>query len=271
MAEKRVKKGAKAKSKSGFSTPVVILLNIASVVAVAVVLLAAAHYSLRIITRSSQRIEVPSFEGLSLDQARKVAKENRLQLYINDSLHLENKAKGSVLGQKPLAGVEVKPNRTIYVVINAFGDRLVKMPYVAGLSLRQAINTLETSTFGVEKLIYRQDIATNYILSQSYSDRNVERGSDMLARAGSGVVLTVGADMRKTPNVAVPQVVGRSLQAAKSLLWESGLNVGSVSYADGFDSGDSSKGVVVSQSRYENQRCFWGTAVDLTVGAPSKE
>ncbi len=252
--------------KKGMSTPLLVGLNIVAIVVVIAALLSFAHISLRWVTRSTQRVEVPNFNGLSLSEAQALAKKCDLKLFINDSIYMTDIAKGVVLDQQPSSGVEVKPDRTIYIVINAFGDRLVKMPYVAGLSLRQAINTLQASTFTIDRLVYKQDLATNYILSQSYQGREVNFDSDMLAKAGGAVTLSVGVDRLKEQYVQVPLLEGLTLARAKSLLWESGLNVGNVSYGDGVDKRDQVKAVVVRQSIVYGERASWGATINLTLG-----
>ena len=91
--------------------------------------------------------------------------------------------------------------------------------YVAGYSLRQAKNILETAGLEIEKLVYVDDIATNNVLEQRVGPEVVAADNRVQARVGSGVVLTVGrapgADL-----VSVPRVVGLPLREAKSRIWE---------------------------------------------------
>ena len=72
-----------------------------------------------------------------------------------------------VLDQLPEKGVEVKPGRTIYVTINSFSQKRVPVPYVAGRSLRQAKNMLEIAGLEIAELVYRPDMATNYVLEEA--------------------------------------------------------------------------------------------------------
>lgn len=258
------------KSKKEGSASLYVGLNIVAIVVAIAALLTISHFSLRWMTRSQQRVEVPDFRGLTLDKAKALAKKCDLNLFVNDSLYVTSAAKGEVLDQQPSSGVEVKPDRTVYIVINAFGDRLVNMPYVANHSLRQAINTLDAASLTIEKLEYRQDIATNYILSQKYLGRNVSKDSHMLAKAGGAVTLVVGVDRAKYQYTQVPMVEGLSLHRAQIALWGAGINIGSVNYDPKFDSANKAKAVVIRQSLAPEERASWGGIVNLTMGDASQ-
>ncbi|MFR9649065.1 MAG: PASTA domain-containing protein [Rikenellaceae bacterium] len=258
------------KSKKKGSASLYVGLNIVAIIVAIAALLTVSHLSLRWMTRSQQRVEVPDFRGLSLSEAKSLAEKSDLNLCINDSLYVNSVAKGAVLDQQPSSGVEVKPDRTIYIVINAFGDRLVNMPYVADYSLRQAINTLEAASLTIDRLEYQQDIATNYILSQKYLGRSVNKESQMMAKAGGAVTLVVGVDRAKYQYTTMPMVEGLSLARAKVTLWGAGVNVGSVNFSPGFNLEDEARAVVIKQSINPEERASWGSSVNLTLGYPSE-
>ena len=139
-----------------------------------------------------------------------------------------------MLDQLPERGVEVKPGRTVYITINAFRQKQVPVPYVAGRSLRQAKNMLEIAGLEIERLVYRPDIATNYVLEEYCDNRPVRPESKIEAEAGSGVTLYVGVQEGDSLTI-VPQVIGVTLRQAKSRLWELGLNVGRIAFDEGID------------------------------------
>lgn len=120
-----------------------------------------------------------------------------------------------MLDQLPEGGVEVKPGRTVYITINAFRQKQVPVPYVAGRSLRQAKNMLEIAGLEIERLVYRPDIATNYVLEEYCDNRPVRPESKIEAEAGSGVTLYVGVQTGDSLTI-VPQVIGATLRQAKS-------------------------------------------------------
>ncbi len=199
-----------------------------SIIALLVVLGAGvAHFGLIAFTRHNTQRLVPEFKGLIITEAQSVAERNDLKIVINDSLHAPMYDGGLVLDQLPKAGVGVKPGRTIYVTINAFGAKKVKIPYVAGRSLRQAKNMLEAAGLQIERLVYVRDIATNYVLSEYYNDERIYENSNIESVMGSGITLHVGMKSDEM-TTRMPELIGMTLREAKSRLWEVGLNVGEV-------------------------------------------
>ncbi|MFR9534644.1 MAG: PASTA domain-containing protein [Rikenellaceae bacterium] len=241
-----------------------ILTNAAIIVAVIIAIAIAAHFILRTATRHGVRRDVPQFTGMSLSEAELLAKNSGLKLFINDSLYVTAKAGGEVLDQLPDAGTRVKPGRTIYVVINAFGRRMVQVPYVAGRSLRQAKNMLDVAGLEIKQINYVSDMATNYVLRQSYNGKSIASSSKIEAPVGSGVDLTVGVSSND-PTTLVPNVVGLSLREAKSRIWESGLNVGAVKADKGVDINEDKNAKVYQQGARANTQSRWGGSVSLTL------
>lgn len=151
------------------------------------------------------------------------------EIVVNDSLFVPAYEGGIVLDQLPKGGVEVKAGRKVYVTINSFRQKMVKVPYVAGRSLRQAKNMLELAGLGIERLVYVEDMATNYVLEEYCDGVQILPESSMQAEMGSGVTLNVGVE-GGYGITGVPKLIGQPLHRAKSRLWELGLNVGKVSY-----------------------------------------
>ncbi len=197
-------------------------------------MLLVAQLAMRIGTRHGARRTVPELTGILLSDAENLAKKHDLELIVNDSLFVPAYEGGIVLAQLPATGVEVKPGRKIYITINSFSEKMVPMPYVAGRSLRQAKNMLEIAGLEIKELIYRSDMATNYVLEQHYKGEKITSKSKLMAEAGSGVTLYVGVE-GGYGTAYVPQVVGQSERDAKSRLWENGFNIGEVHYDEGIN------------------------------------
>ncbi len=215
-------------------------------------------------TRHSARRTVPDFVGLRMNDAEYFATRRDLQIIVNDSLHVSAYPGGVVLDQLPKGGVVVKPGRKVYVTINSVRQRMVDVPYVAGRSLRQAKNMLETAGLTIDHLEYAEDIATNYVLAEFVD--GVEVLEDSLAvrtEMGNGVLLRVGV----APNdvTAVPQVLGRSLFEAKSRLWESGLNIGEIEFDEGMPALERNRAKVYKQSRLPSAEAAYGERVSLRL------
>jgi len=228
-----------------------------------------AHVLMQIATRHGARRTVPEMAGIPLGEAERLARENDLELVVNDSLYVPTYDGGIVLDQLPEAGVEVKPGRKVYITINSFSQKMVALPYVAGRSLRQAKNMLEIAGLEIDKLVYRPDMATNYVLEERYRGEIVNRNSRKTAEAGSGVTLYVGVEGGSGTTV-VPQVVGSSLREAKSRLWENGLNVGKVQFDKGINLLNQKDARVYRQEPSLGRTHQLGTAVDLWLTLDGK-
>ncbi len=229
-----------------------------------IALLLVAHFAMQLGTRHGRYQIVSNFAGLSIDEATRQARKNHLNLQVNDSLYVPIYAGGVVLDQLPHAGTKVKGGRTVYVTINSFAQKKAAVPYVAGRSLRQAKNMLEVAGFGIERLIYQSDMATNYVLEERVGTQRVEQGSKLQREIGSGVTLYVGvADGEQT--TIVPKVVGMSLQRARSRLWEQGLNIGSIRFDEGVDLLTQKDAKVYVQQPAQGYATTLGTEVALLL------
>ncbi len=225
---------------------------------------------MNIITRHGTHREVPNFTGIKITQAQQMARESKLEIIINDSLFVPAYEGGIVLDQLPKGGVEVKAGRKVYVTINSFREKMVKVPYVAGRSLRQAKNMLEVAGLGIEKLIYEEDIATNYVLGEYVGTKQIKAESNVEIEMGSGVILKVGVQPEKRTTI-VPKAIGQSLQAAKSRLWEQGLNIGKINFDEGIDLLSQKNARVYRQSLAHNSTTALGTYVELWLTLDEKQ
>ena len=232
-----------------------IVLTLAAIIVVSSLLM-------MFITRHGTHRTVPDFMGVKIAEAQREAEAGGLEIIVNDSLFVPAYEGGIVLDQLPKGGVEVKAGRKVYVTINSFRQKMVRVPYVAGRSLRQAKNMLEVAGLGIERLVYEEDIATNYVLAEYVGDREIGQSSQVEIEMGSGVVLKVGVEPEKNSTI-VPKAIGHSLQQAKSRLWEQGLNVGKVTFDEGIDLLEQKDARVYRQSLGHNAGVRLGAAVDL--------
>lgn len=209
-----------------------VLMNILCIIVFGVVIVLMVYYGLRWGTRHNKAIKVPAFIEMSLEDARKLADEMDLELVVRDSVYETDIAGGLVVDQMPapstVRDVTVKPDRKIYLTVNAYARRKVKVPYVGHVALRQAINQLEREGFNIKELTFVQHHA-DIVTSQSVGGRTITRTSDILMPYGSGVNLTVG--YRNGHHItSVPRLIGMRLHQAQNALWTSGLNVNKIEY-----------------------------------------
>lgn len=102
---------------------------------------------------------VPNIKGLSYEQAAAALRTAGLEPELSDSIYDDKTRPGTVIEQSPRANTKVKPNRTVYLTVIAFTPKMISVPDLADMSLRQARSTLEG--LGV-KNIKEQYVASEY-------------------------------------------------------------------------------------------------------------
>lgn len=182
---------------------------------------------LHVFSRHGKGFPVPSFVGMTKEQALKLADESNLRIEITDSLYIMTREPGTVIEQNPSQGTFVKANRRIFITTNAVNPMLVEVPNLVGLTLRQAISTLNLQGFEVGLLAFTPDIAVNNVLEQHYRGKEVEAGEKI--PKGSTIDLLLGRGLQNEKSV-LPRVIGLTLAEARNLLLEASLNLGRTSY-----------------------------------------
>ncbi len=226
--------------------------------------------ALNVFTRHNQRLPVPDFIGINIDDVRETVRREGFRLEVVDSLYAPMYEGGAVLEQLPLAGTEVKKGRRIFVTITSYQQTMVPVPYVTGFSLRQAKNMIEMAGLEIRELRYVSNIATGNVLAQLVGRDTVRRGSNLQLEVGSGVTLIVG----EAPGAqwqAIPRVVGLSLSEAKSRLWERGFNVGAVGRDEGINLINQKDAVIYRQSPGYGRTASLGTRVDIDLTLDEKK
>ncbi len=238
--------------------------NLILAVCAVIILLFVVNILLNLFTRHNVHEVVPDFHNMTIEEAEKLARKGELRLEVNDSIYMQHYQPGVILHQMPEAGTEVKSGRRILVTTNAHSRRMMPVPYVTGVSLRQARNNLEVAGFTIEKLAYRTDIATNYVLETRYGNQTITEGSTLKAEQGSGITLVVGMNPDET-TVIVPKIVGLTYRAARSQLWEIGLNLGKTDSGSGVDVENRDQALVWKQSPAQGSLVTLGTSVSLQL------
>ena len=197
----------------------------------AVVLVAAlfivVNIFLNVVTNHNKEIEVPDFSNMDMVDATKLAEGYKLKLDVTDSVYIPRMERGYIYSQKPKAGSKVKRGRRILITQNAVEEKKVEMPSLVGYSLRQAMTVIASKGLVLGKLIYRNDIATNNVLSQHYNGSEIEPGSMIPSQSVINLVLGLNSD---DDQAFIPYVVGYKYNVAKDVLLENSFNIGRVRF-----------------------------------------
>ncbi|NHB67378.1 PASTA domain-containing protein [Perlabentimonas gracilis] len=214
---------------------------------------------LHIFSRHGKGFPVPDFSNIKIEKAYELAKQRKLRLEVTDSVYIMTREPGTVVEQNPSPGTYVKANRRVFITTNAVNPMLVEMPNLVGLTLRQAISTLNLQGFDVGLLAFAPDIAVNNVLEQHYRGNEVDPGTKI--PKGSTIDLLLGRGLRNEKSV-LPRVIGLSLSEARNLLLEASLNLGRVTFdATVIDNLDSLQARVYSQ--YPNPNPMGENAINF--------
>ena len=163
-------------------------------------------------------IRVPNVTGLAFDDAVKRLAERGLQGVKGEERFHAASPKGTVLDQNPTAGSRDIEGATITLAVS-IGQQSGKVPAVIGLSREDAQRRLEGAGFDLGDVTERpsQTPAGQVI------DSRPRAGADTPIPSSVSLVVSAGPTV-----VLVPNVVGRTVAQARSILEGAGLSVSDV-------------------------------------------
>ena len=167
-------------------------------------------------------IEVPDVVGLSLRDAKRMLTAWGLDLVVDEQRFHPIAPEGRVISQIPRVSSRVKKDRRIYLVLSK-GQRLCTVPEVSsGISARQAELLIRQNGLEVGRVIEEPSykIPKGVVISQEPSP-----GVELPGGSSVDLVVSKGPLLR---TVKVPDLIGKDLKWAKTMLARSGLRIGSV-------------------------------------------
>jgi len=183
---------------------------------------------LRGYTQHGVEVEVADVRGLVITEAEPLLSSQGLKMEIIDSTYSDKVPLGTVVDQDPKPLSHAKNGRLVYVTINATTKRQITMPNIQDLSYRQAETTLRGLGLRVDSVYeYEPSAFRDLVLDVKANGVSVQPGDKI--PVGTKVRLVVGYG-KGTTQVEVPNIVGLTLQDARSLLLSRRLTVGAVSY-----------------------------------------
>ncbi len=120
-----------------------VFLHLGIMIIVAVAIGWLAMLWLDVWTRHDDTITVPPVKTLSYGEAAARLDQHGLVAVLSDSVYDKSTRPGTVIDQNPKVGTIVKEGREIYLTINAFSPKMVSLPTLTDISLRQAKSILE--------------------------------------------------------------------------------------------------------------------------------
>ena len=215
-----------------------ILFAVGSVIVVVLV----AFYSLGYYTRHGSGIPVPKVTGIQIDRALNTLKEQGFGVSI-DSVYVLDQAPGTVIEQDPDVGINVKEGRVIYLKIVKNQAPNVALPDIMDAPYISAAATISNYGLKIGDTTYKADIARDHVLEVRFAGQPVQPGTKI--PKGSKIDLVLG-DGSGASQVDLPDLVNQDLDAARFVLKNGGLALGTITYQGTIT--DSANLVVVAQS-----------------------
>ena len=175
------------------------------------------------VVHSGRLCILPDITDLSLEEAEEVLREKELSLKVLAEEYNPLRPPGIILSQNPAPQSKVKRGRVVKVVVSK-GEKMVLVPDLKGVSLRQGEIMLH------EKGLEAGEI--KWVTSDTFPQNVVVAGSPSFGLSVPvGMSVNLEVSLGRSPDrVATPNLAGTSLEEAKGILKELGLEIGQVSY-----------------------------------------
>ncbi|MBL7951185.1 MAG: PASTA domain-containing protein [Flavobacteriales bacterium] len=222
---------------------------------------------LRQYTLHNVAMRVPDLKGLSLAEAESLLESRELRAFVIDSVYSDELPKGSIVEQDPVSGIEVKPGRKVYLVLNASQPKMIDMPRLVDLSKRQAISVLDIIGLKVQELQYRPDPCVDCVIAQLYKGQPI--APEQRIRRGESITLVLGSG-DKGERVPVPDLGGLTHAEVQMVLNMASLNLGVLVECEGCNTAADSTLARVrrqSPSANANDRIALGSTIDIWLTA----
>lgn len=169
-----------------------------------------------------QEVVVPGIVGMDINEANNELKKVNLVMEVSkEKQYSDEFEKDEIMFQDPAKGQKVKEGRHINVILS-LGSEKIKVPDVVGKDLSTAEITISNEGFEIGTIdpVYDDKYKEGYIISQDpRAGTRVEKNSKIDLMVSKG----------ETPDkVAMPDLLGRTLEEAQKLIEENNLVLGDV-------------------------------------------
>lgn len=155
-----------------------------------VVIFALLHW-LDYTTSHGEKIPVPSLAKMTVEDAGKKLEENNLEVIVLDTVDFNPEFPPyTITEQDPLAKVNVKEGRKVYVKVNAGSYSNILVPDLIQKTLRQATPMLKAAGLEVGEVTYVPYLAKDVVLEMKFHNKNLKSGDKV--RKASKIDLVLG-------------------------------------------------------------------------------
>ena len=263
------KKSEKSSAKKALQSALLSIIALVFIVGLGLYLL---NNYLESYTQHGVQEEVEDYAGYHVSELNNLFSDNKLNYVIIDSVFVSSKEPGTVLSQNPIPGSFVKPERKIYLTINASQAPRVELPELRDFTLRQALSRIKTLNLEVDSIIYRVAVCSQCVIDV-YAPDGSRLKANMKMEQGDQLVLVVGSGPTGE-RVKVPQLLGLSRNDAMQRLLDNGLNIGKESFDESVVSQEDTVSALVFMQYPQSdsvRTVEMGGIVDLSFTADSSK
>lgn len=218
-------------------------------------------------TNHGEKIVVPNFVGMNVEEAKKKMEELDLQYQILDSIYDPKSPEGTVVEQlvepTSVSKTHVKSGRIIGLRLTK-RTQLVEMPSLVHKQLQFAESILEQRGLRFSIQYRATSEANGSVLDQLYRGRRIKEGDHI--PIGAIVTLIVGQNDQGEP-IAIPNFVGLTMADAKYIMDTLGVTSYNFVCPDCATSQDSIAAIIFSQTPefIEGSTVFKSTQFTLSM------
>jgi len=230
---------------------------------------------LRYYTNHGQKLELPKFIGLNLEEAIEQSEDLSFEIIVNDSIFIVGKPGGIITDQNPKPLSLVKEGRKVYVTITKFGTETIKvsdLPTLYGNAFDQKKTELKYRDIECTIKGYIYDPGEpNHILEVWYNNELIisKEGRKNDVEIPKGGTLECIVSQRDGGDVTIPDLKCLELEEARFLLESSKLQLGDI-MKKGNAEPDAVMYVVAQSPMYDGiSNIKMGEKINITV-SPTK-
>ncbi|MEE9371551.1 MAG: hypothetical protein V3V00_00700, partial [Saprospiraceae bacterium] len=208
---------------------------------------------LKVYTHHGQRLLLENYSDRNIEEARIHAEKNLFQLIVNDSTHIVGKPGGIILNQNPKGGAFIKENRKIYVTITKYNPDMIQLkdlPRLYGENYEMKSRELNSRQLKTRIMSTKYDpIGSFTILEVWYNGEKIvdNRGKKKDIKIEKGAYLDLVVSQPDGGSHVIPQLVGKTLDAAYMIAQVYELQIGEVAESGDIKSENRGRAIVTEQ------------------------
>ncbi len=160
-------------------------------VVILVLLVVITLFGLKKYTKHDEFVIVPDVKGLQEEEAAGILKSNALSYEISDSIFLAEGKPGAIIEQIPKEELKVKKGRTVFLIVQAKEQQMIKIPSLQDYSQRQAEAQLNALGFNKITIAEAPSRYKGIVLSIEYKGRKIE--ADQKVPKGAPLKMIIGS------------------------------------------------------------------------------